>query len=157
MPLEIERRFLITEVDVKKILETSLDGVMIEQVYLPSNNGLGVRARRCDRGGETSCLLTVKRTVAHSVNEEHEVSIPLEMFEALSTGADRKITKVRYPIPHDDLVIELDWFPDTGLFIAEVELPAVDHPLRMPKWFGEEITGRKEFSNYAMASPFEQI
>jgi adenylate cyclase len=42
--------------------------------------------------------------------------------------------------------------PLAGLVIAEVELPAPDHPLRIPPWAVREVTHDHAYANAALAS-----
>lgn len=90
---------------------------------------------------------------------EVETEISPEVGQDLfSLCGDRTLSKFRRIIPYrGSLKIEVDQFHfirnrATDLMIAEVELPAVGHPFKPPDWFGEEITGVEEFSNFSLAT-----
>jgi CYTH domain-containing protein len=42
--------------------------------------------------------------------------------------------------------------PHAGLILAEVELPTADHPVALPSWLGEEVTGNPAYYNSTLAS-----
>lgn len=148
---EIERRWLVSS-------PPSLEGFdfgKIEQVYLTPKEGVKgiIRARRWIDGdlSAVGCYLTAKTAMTAMTNSEVEEMISEEMFEALKEHASRSINKTRYEIPLDDvLTVELDHFGG-ALWIAEIELPTEDYEFEVPEWFGEEITGNRDYSNYAMS------
>ena len=65
------------------------------------------------------------------------------------------LLKTRHLVPHDGLTWEVDVFHGrhAGLVIAEVELPAPDHPITLPPGVGEEVTGQVAYYNSVLASP----
>ena len=62
---------------------------------------------------------------------------------------------MRYEIPWEDLLIELDIYRGrhAGLVVAEVEFPdtASFRRFKAPWWFGREVTGEKRYSNVRLA------
>lgn len=59
------------------------------------------------------------------------------------------IEKFRYTCKIDDLTWEIDEFlgDNTGLVIAEVELPEENYPIILPDWIGKEVTGDTQYYN----------
>ena len=62
---------------------------------------------------------------------------------------------MRYEIPWDDVMIEIDVYRGrhAGLVVAEVEFPdsASCRSFKAPWWFGREVTGEKRYSNVRLA------
>ncbi len=152
MPREIERKFLILETHPGFIAALRERPSKITQGYIHSDSERTVRVRRLDDQG----FLTIKGKKVGISADEYEYEIPLE--EALSMLEDMCRTvlhKERRFIPFgDELTIELDYFPQTGLYLAEVELPSVEHAIVAPDWFGAEVSDDPAYSNSVIA---EQI
>ena len=68
------------------------------------------------------------------------------------------IEKIRYIIPTaHDLYFEVDEFlgKNSGLVIAEIELPSEDFQFKKPNWLGKEVTGVVKYYNSMLAkTPF---
>jgi len=146
---EIERKFLVKRVpDNLKKLRCST----IEQGYLATESpGRQVRLRK--RGHTASLTVKIGRG---SHREEREIKLSPKQFAALWPGtAGRRLRKVRYEIPWDNVLIELDIYRGrhAGLVVAEVEFPdrASYRRFKAPSWFGREVTGEKRYSNVRLA------
>jgi CYTH domain-containing protein len=146
---EIERKFLV------KWLPDNLKRArhfIIEQGYLATESaGRQVRLRKT--GKATSLTFKVGRS---SHREEREVKLSPKQFAALWPGtAGRRLRKVRYEIPWDNVKIEIDIYRGrhAGLVVAEVEFPntASCRRFKAPWWFGREVTGEKRYSNVRLA------
>jgi CYTH domain-containing protein len=146
---EIERKFLV------KWLPDNLKRArhfIIEQGYLATESaGRQVRLRKS--GKATSLTFKVGRG---SHREEREVRLSPKQFASLWPGtAGRRLRKVRYEIPWDSVVIEIDIYRGrhAGLVVAEVEFPDTARCRRFepPSWFGREVTGEKRYSNVRLA------
>jgi CYTH domain-containing protein len=148
MTVEIERKFLVTQPPDLNRFSSS----RIEQGYLTLvEHGAEVRLRR--RDGELT--LTVK---GGSDRDRIEVELPVssEQFDELwPLTADRRLVKVRYLVPVDDLTAELDRYEGDldGLQVAEVEFDsaAVADSFEPPGWFGDEVTGDERYLNERLA------
>jgi adenylate cyclase len=146
---EIERKFLVRFLpdDLKQ-----LSSFVIEQGYLATESaGRQVRLRKV--GSATSLTFKVGRGTHR---EEREIKLSSKQFAALWPGtAGRRLRKVRYEIPWDNVLIELDVFRGrhAGLVVAEVEFPnhATRRNFKPPWWFGREVTGEKRYSNVRLA------
>jgi adenylate cyclase len=152
MAIEIERKFLVKGDEWKFLGE----GVLYRQGYLPTRSGVTVRVRLVDDCG----YLTIKSaSVGHS-RSEYEYSIPLEeAIEMLDNLCDRPlIEKIRYKIPYEDLIWEVDEFlgENQGLVIAEVELEREDRIIKLPNWIDREVSDPKYFNSNLVKYPYSQ-
>ena len=113
---EIERKFLVKQ--LPENLKQSRSFV-IEQGYLATESaGRQVRLRKT--GNTTSLTFKVGRG---SHREEREIKLSQKQFAALWPGTTgRRLRKVRYEIPWEDLLIEVDIYRGrhAGLVVAEV-------------------------------------
>jgi adenylate cyclase len=149
--MEIERKFLVTG---PPNLEDT-DRVELEQGYLAladEDGGAEVRLRRKD----DELLLTVKAGTGRTRVEE-EIALEREPFESLwPLTAGRRVAKTRHLIPYGELEIEVDVYAGEieGLIVAEVEFPdeAKADAFETPGWFGEEVTGNKDYLNETLAT-----
>jgi len=146
---EIERKFLV------KWRPENLKqwrSVVIDQGYLATESaGRQVRLRKA--GNTRSLTFKVGRG---SHREEREIKLSQKQFAALWPGTTgRRLRKVRYEIPWQNLLIELDIYLDrhAPLRVAEVEFPdsASCRGFKAPSWFGQDVTGDKSYSNVRLA------
>ena len=148
---EIERKFLVDKEWLPDILK-HFRSFVIDQGYLATESaGRQVRLRKA--GSTRSLTFKVGRS---SHREEREIKLSPKQFAALWPGtAGRRLRKVRYEIPWDDVLIELDIYRGrhAGLVVAEVEFPdrASYRRFKAPWWFGREVTGEKRYSNVRLA------
>ena len=148
MKKEIERKFLVTGDDYKKLV---VEKYHILQGYLNKNPKLTVRIRLKNQEG----WLTIKgkSNASGTTRLEWEVPIPTKVARSLlklTTG--NPIEKIRHIIPHGGLTIEVDEFlgHKKGLILAEIELPDENTSFVKPHWFGNEVTGNPEYYNAMM-------
>jgi CYTH domain-containing protein len=158
MGLEIERKFLVQS-DRWRVdeLGNSVLGTVYRQGYILASQERTVRIRIAG----DKAFITIKGSAIGIGRAEYEYSIPVtDATEMLDTLCDRPlIEKVRHRIPIDDLVWEVDEFSgeNQGLIMAEVELPQADHPVRIPDWAGQEVTGDPRYFNaYLVKHPFRE-
>ena len=146
MGREIERKFKI------KRMSEDTDQYpyhIIEQAYLTTEPVIRVRRE------DDEYYMTYKGVGGDNTSLSHEeYNLPLtkEAYDTLAAKADGNvIRKKRYLIPYEDVMIELDVFeePFRPLVIAEVEFETTDEAdaFTPPDWFGEDVTGRKEYRN----------
>lgn len=145
MPLEIERKFLVTDNSYRD-LATSCSHIM--QGYICSEKGRTVRIRiRDDKGYITikgpSGLAGLSR---YEWEKEIDVADARDLMKLCEPGV---IDKVRYLIPSGKHVFEVDEFAgeNLGLVIAEVELAAENEPFVKPAFIGQEVTGDRRYYN----------
>ncbi|MEG3435499.1 CYTH domain-containing protein [Pannus brasiliensis CCIBt3594] len=143
MGIEIERKFLVRG-DRWRALAT---GTLYCQGYIPSVDGVTVRARIV---GDTG-YLTLKSKTEGSRRSEFEYPIPVEdAREILETLCQRPfIEKIRYKIPIDPVIWEIDEFhgDNEGLILAEVELDDENQSVNLPDWIDREVTGDPRYFN----------
>ena len=146
---EIERKFL-----VKSLPDNFKQArhFIIDQGYLATESaGRQVRLRKA--GSAVSLTFKVGRS---SHREEREIKLSPKQFAALWPGTiGRRLRKVRYEIPWENVMIEIDIYRGrhAGLVVAEVEFPnsASCRRFKAPSWFGREVTGAKRYSNVRLA------
>ncbi len=168
MTIEIERKFLIDE---SALLPPLGDGVKMVQCYLPSEVWLKHWPGEISELEEvladplSSYRLRVHGNIAVATAKnrsdgpsrlEFEREIPIDsVLEIVRSGNYPFIEKTRHNSPtKDDLFWEIDLFEgkNSGLIIAEIEIPAPEHPITKPNWVGRELTGQDEvWSNHALA------
>ena len=144
---EIERKFLVLGDAWRK---KATGHTAIEQGYLARGRKSTIRIRIKDGKHAT---LTVKSREAGSSRSEFEYRISLKDAKAMMElcGSSR-IEKQRFTLPQGKLTWEIDVFSGRheGLVIAEVELPEIDAPVKLPSWIGEEVTADPRYRNSSL-------
>ena len=150
MPLEIERKFLVSNEDWRG----PWPQVEIRQGYLTASDATTVRVRL--RGD--AAFLTVKGECGGPVRAEYEYAIPVaHATEMLRLCQPPLVEKVRHLIPVDGLIWEVDEFrgDNAGLVLAEIELREAGQPVTLPAWIGREVTDDVRYRNsYLARHPF---
>ncbi len=143
MGKEIEYKYLVNSDLYKKI------GVRTyyKQGYLSVEKGRTVRVRVVGSAG----YITVKGETKGAARAEFEYVIPVKDAEEMLNRLCMRplIEKYRYKIRIGELTWEVDEFlgDNTGLVIAEVEVPYEEYPVEKPEWVGENVTGDVRFYN----------
>lgn len=137
MPLEIERKFLVTGDGWRNAVTSQRrfrDGLLAQF------GGGKVRVRLAtDRA-----WVTIKGPRAGLTRSEYEYEVSRadaeEMLDSLCKG--RIVEKTRFFVLHDGLRWMIDVYGATleGLVIAEIELEHEEQALSLPNWVGEEVT-----------------
>lgn len=147
MPFEIERKFRLAGDGWQDLVTQSLritDGLIMQA------DGRKLRVRICDG----AAVLTYKG--ARDGLQREEIELPLSADEArtlLDQHCDGRIlSKTRHLVPAGDLTWEIDVYdaPLDGVILAEVEIPTLDHPVPLPDWIGQEVTGDPAWRKIAM-------
>lgn len=144
MPLEIERKFLVTG-DFEKFAASQEE---IIQGYLCSVPERTVRIRV---KGEKA-FITIKgignSTGVSRYEWEKEIAVS-EAKELLKLCEPGIIDKVRHYVHYKGHTFEVDVFrgDNEGLVIAELELSEESESFEKPEWLGEEVTGDKRYYN----------
>jgi CYTH domain-containing protein len=150
MPLEIERKFLVSDDGWRGEWPQST----IRQGYLTTDDATTVRVRI----DGVRASLTVKGECAGAVRSEYEYPIPVEHArEMLQLCRPPLIEKVRHRVAFGGLTWEIDVFAgdNAGLVVAEVELAHAEQPVEMPPWIGREVTDDVHYRNsYLARHPF---
>ena len=146
---EIERKFLINRPLAEVVAGARRS--RIDQCYLPGTGDWAIRARKRTSDSGTVYLLTMKKRQSDRTNVELETPVSQEMYAQIESvcGHD-PLAKNRYVVGRweidEFLNPELD-----GLIVAEIELSSENEVVDMPDWLGEEVTGRYEYANAAIA------
>jgi adenylate cyclase len=145
VPVEIERKFLVKGDTWRELVAG--EGKPIRQGYICRNPQRTVRVRTYGQEG----FLTVKTGRSGISRLEFEYNIPFEHAHELldKVCMHPLIEKKRFRIPLNGFTIEMDEFSgdNSGLVIAEVELPDVNTVLETPDWFGKEVSQDPRYRN----------
>lgn len=149
LPLEIERKFLVTffPTDLFKYVHYP-----IRQGYL-ALEGDDKEIRIREKGDKY--YQTLKRGRGR-VRTEVEIEITREQFEALWPATEgRRVEKIRYEIPYQGFVIELDIYKGnlSILWVAEIEFTDQSQSENFvgPNWLGREVTEDEQYKNRNLA------
>ncbi len=143
--IEIERKFLVKNLDFKK---EAKEVHHIIQGFLNTHPQRTVRVRIKD----TTATLTVKgisNGTGISRFEWETVISKEDAAKLLEICEPGKIEKERYIIPVKNHTFEVDVFlgENQGLIIAEIELSSENESFVKPNWLGNEVTGDKKYYN----------
>lgn len=160
MPLEIERKFLVTSDDWRS---TAHKIVPMAQGYLNDlaamDSGAMKASVRVRIQGDEAYLNLKSRELGHT-RQEFDYAIPVEEARALlALSVGGLVDKRRHYVEHAGHVWEVDEFlgENAGLVVAEIELASADEPFDRPAWIGREVTDDKRYYNLALASrPYSQ-
>jgi len=152
MAKEIERKFLVT--GAYKAFANK--HTYIHQGYLSKDPSRTVRVR--SRGGKG--YITIKglgnKTGISRFEWEKEITVE-EAEDLLQFCLPGVIEKIRYEIPYEGHIFEVDEFfsENAGLVIAEIELSDEDEVFEKPSWLGDEVTGIEKYYNSSLsANPY---
>lgn len=152
---EIERRYIVKPPPTHVLYPSR----RITQGYAASGTRFRITTDR--ETGQVEYTRTDKVGSGISRLERTDV-ITREVFAREWGQITRVVNKIRYNIPHNDAMIELDVFEGAldGHAIAEVEFPSMAAAIAFtaPAWFKNkrgltrEVTDKKEYSNRALAN-----
>lgn len=155
MPLEIERKFLVTDDSYKSL---AISHSRIVQGYICSAHGRTVRVRlRGEKG-----FLTIKGPSLNNGLSRYEFEKEITIDEALSLMRlceSGIIDKVRWLVPMGNHTYEVDEFfgDNAGLVVAEVELRSEDEHFERAPFLGREVTGDRRYYNSQLRQhPFKE-
>jgi CYTH domain-containing protein len=145
MPIEIERKFLVKNLD---FIKESSHKKSIEQGYLSKDPNRTVRVRIENE----KAFLTIKGKSFNKGTSRIEIENKISLKDArtlMKLCLSNPIKKIRYLINIDDFIFEVDVFQNNneGLIIAEIELDSEKSKFPEPEWLGEEVTGQIKFYN----------
>lgn len=160
MPLEIERKFLVTHDGWRAAAHAV---VPMAQGYINDmaamDSGAQKASVRVRIQGDAAYLNIKSRELGHT-RQEFDYPVPVnEARELLVLCVGGLIDKRRHLVRHGGLLWEVDEFlgDNAGLVVAEVELESADQPFDKPDWAGMEVTDEPRYYNLALAShPYMQ-
>jgi len=147
MPIEIERKFLVTGDDWRRLARP---GRRFCQGRIADGPNGKVRIRRA--GDEA--FITFKGPRHGIARAEFEYPIPVADAEELLKRFCEKplVEKTRHEVPCDGVVWEVDVYAGPeALTLAEVELERETERPPRPGWIGREVTTDPDYSNTAIA------
>jgi len=155
MPLEIEKKFLVTDDSYKQDAEKQ---VRIIQGYLSTVPERTVRIRIKDDSGYLTIKGKSNESGAARYEWEKEISLndAKELLELCESGV---IDKTRFLVKSGKHTFEVDEFygDNQGLVVAEVELEAEDEAFEKPYWLAQEVTGQDKYYNaMLMNNPYKK-
>ena len=160
MPIEIERKFLVTNDSWRT---AARDVVSMAQGYLNDiatvDSGAMRTSVRVRIAGDEAFLNLKSRELGHT-RQEFDYPIPVADARALlALCVGGVIDKRRHYVEHMGHLWEVDEFlgDNAGLVVAEIELDGADEAFAKPEWLGEEATDAPRYYNLALASrPYSQ-
>ena len=160
MPIEIERKFLVTGDGWRQAAYKSVpmaQGYINDQAAM--DGGLQRASVRVRISGEGAFLNLKSRDLGAS-RQEFDYPIPAGDARALlALCVGGTIDKRRHYVNHAGHVWEVDEFlgDNAGLVVAELELESVGEAFEKPAWAGVEVTELARYYNLALASrPYSQ-
>ena len=160
MPLEIERKFLVTD-DSWRAAANKV--VPLAQGYINDQAAMDSGAQRASvrvRIAGEEAFLNLKSLQAGHTRQEFDYPIPVADAHALlALCVGGVIDKRRHYVSHAGHVWEVDEFlgDNAGLVVAEIELSSADEAFERPAWAGREATDILRYYNLALAShPYSQ-
>lgn len=147
MPIETERKFLVTGTDWKNAAESK----DFSQGYLSQDPERSVRVRIAG----DKAFLTIKGISEGISRQEFEYPIPVtDARQLLSLCLPSIITKTRYLIESNGHQWEVDEFhgDNQGLVVAEVELENAAEEVDLPLWVGREVSDDPRYYNVSLAN-----
>jgi adenylate cyclase len=147
--VEIERKFLLASDGWRGEV---VGRAPIEQIYLASTPMCQVRLRRYG----ADAFVTVKGRAAGGTRTEIETAVPVGFVDAVLAAGFHPvppILKTRHLVPAGEFTFEVDEYggANTGLVVAEIELPERDAVFPRPSWLGVEVTGDARYRNLYLA------
>lgn len=155
MPIEIERKFLVTSDAWRQ--QASLV-VHMAQGYLNDLATLDAGAMNVSvrvRIEGDRAFLNMKSRQAGTTRQEFDYAIPVDDAHALlALAVGGRIEKRRHYVDFGGRTFEVDEFlgDNAGLVVAELELDHADAAYARPDWLGSEVTDETRYYNLALAS-----
>ncbi|MBW3549998.1 MAG: CYTH domain-containing protein [Proteobacteria bacterium] len=160
MPIEIERKFLVTGEGWRAAAHKV---VPMAQGYLNDLAAMDAQAEgrsamkasvRVRIAGDAAFLNLKSRELGHT-RQEFDYPIPLQdARDLLGLSVGGLIDKRRHYVEHAGHLWEVDEFlgANAGLVVAEIELVSADAVFERPDWVGTEVTDCARYYNLALAT-----
>lgn len=151
---ELEMKFQIDEKYLPIIFSKADSSYTIIQGYVSGSNN--VRIRCINKNGTRLSFITIKGDRVGIARDEFEYEIPYSDGEfILKDLCESVILKCRYLVKHKKNNWEIDVFQgeNSGLIIAELEVPTSDYDIEMPEWIDQwvEATDSEIYYNAYLA------
>jgi len=153
--IEIERKWLPANDSWHAMAR---DHYRIAQGYLTSpSSRYTIRIRSQTRPGfAPEYILCIKgRTACDAgiVRTEDEFPVGPAIGQHMMEQARDRVVKLRYRVPFEGVVFEIDQFlgRNQGLVVCELELSSVDQPVPAAPWLGQEVSTDPRYYNTNLA------
>ena len=147
MPLEIERKFLVTD---DAWMAQSEGATRLCQGYLNLEERCSIRVRTDSERG----WLNIKGATIGAERQEFEYEIAFDEAQQLLREfvVGPLIEKIRHRVPVGAHVWEVDEFrgENEGLVVAEIELEDPGEAFERPSWLGVEVTHDIRYYNTSL-------
>ena len=153
MAIEIERKFLLANDDWRAEVSSSKH---IAQGYLVDVRALRDGTARASvrvRISDDKAWLNIKSVELGVARAEYELPLPLDDAQTmLATLCNGVLEKIRHHVEIDGWLFEIDEFlgANSGLVVAEVELPEKDAVFPRPVWLGREVSTLARYYNVSL-------
>lgn len=146
-PVEHERRFVVVRNDWRTHAHSP---TRIFQGWLCYHDGLYVRVRISGNVGSVACKIPIGDP-GEGRRLEIEAGVGADMANDLAARCVASLEKTRWLVPVAEHTYEVDEYHKelNGVVVAELENPP--DLLSVPLWIGKDVTGMREWSNYALA------
>lgn len=135
----LERKFIL------KQLPEGLNGINMKRAYIMFEGSMHLSIRIID---DSSAFIIFKTLHNDITRTEYEYEIPLQDAKEMFNASNCKLQKTRYRTMFEGNCIDIDVFP-SGKSIVEI---AYETELKnLPTYCGEEVTGKREYSNVSIA------
>ena len=155
MPIEIERKFLVTSDAWRAAAHQT---VPMAQGYLNDlaamDTGAMKASVRVRIAGDAAHLNLKSREHGHT-RQEFDYPIPVEDARALlALSVGGLVDKRRHYVEFEGHLWEVDEFlgDNAGLVVAEIELGDANEAFARPAWLGREVTDEARYYNLALAT-----
>ena len=139
--LEKERKFILKELPKEGAVDC-IKHIKQAYLFLDGPNHLRVRIQNDE------AFLTYKSIISDLIKKEYEYQIPMSDALELYEMTKIRVEKVRYSTTFKGNVVDMDVYKD-GRMVVEIEYE--DELDELPDYCGEEVTGKREWSNIQMA------
>lgn len=127
------------------------DPKMIRQGYLILDGDRQLRIRIINN---YDCFITYKEKINETTRREFEYKIPYEDAMIMYDSCKFKLEKKRFTTIYKDFNVDIDIFP-SGKKVVEIEYSK--ELFEIPDYCGQEVTGKKEYSNVWMAKKNNEL
>ena len=139
--IEKERKFILKELPKEGAVDC-IKHIKQAYLFLDGPNHLRVRIQNDE------AFLTYKSIISDLIKKEYEYQIPMSDALELYEMTKIRVEKVRYSTTFNGNVVDMDVYKD-GRMVVEIEYE--DELDELPDYCGEEVTGKREWSNIQMA------
>ena len=152
--IENERRFLLPPLD-EELLKMNLPKRVILDNYILDTS---LRLREVDSEGQKVYKLTKKTSLSPGREQITTIYLSQEEYQLLNKLRAIIVSKIRLIATYNEIMIGIDCYgnEEDELLVAEIEFETEEqmNVFVMPIPYQMEVTGKDEFSGFALANRF---